>query len=71
MVDVVAASEAFVSSTGFAIFSVVFMVLWLVAVIWAIVMYFVRVRPLVRELQKTPEGRMKLVKIMFPPRFHR
>lgn len=69
--DVAAVSNAVVGSPGFLIFSIVFMVLWVGTIIWAVVMYFVRVRPLVRELQKTPEGRMRLVKIMFPPRFHR
>ncbi len=52
-------------------FSVIFMLLWLLSVLGIVVLYFVKLRPLIREMQKTPEGRMALVKIMFPPRFHK
>jgi hypothetical protein len=45
--------------------------LWLVSVLSFLIYFWVKVMPVIRELQKTAEGQLTLSKLVFPPRFRR
>ena len=44
---------------------------WLVFVVAFLIYFWVKVMPVVRQLQETTEGQLTLSKLMFPPRFRR
>jgi hypothetical protein len=44
---------------------------WILSVVSIVILYFVRIRPLIQKLKETDAGRRALIKAMFPPRFHK
>jgi uncharacterized protein YpmB len=46
-------------------------VVWLVLVVSFLVYFWLRIMPVVRQMQETVEGQLALARLMFPPRFRR
>jgi hypothetical protein len=51
--------------------TVALLLAWVLSVVAVAVFYWIRLRPVIKKLQETDEGRRVLIKTMFPPRFHK
>jgi hypothetical protein len=49
----------------------VVVVIWLLSILSFSIYFWLRVMPLLKQLREEPDGNVQLVKIFFPPKFHR
>lgn len=47
------------------------LIAWVLLVLGFTIYFVIKILPGIRELRETPGGQRELIKVMFPPRFHK